>query len=143
MRMADVLQASVQVPRLVLTLLSGFAAIALVLASVGIYGVMSYVVRQRTREIGTRMALGATSRDITWLVLRSGGLIAGAGTALGVAAGLVASRVLESILFATSRADAAAIAASALLLSLATLGACVLPARRAARLDPAQTLTEP
>jgi putative ABC transport system permease protein len=114
-----------------------------VLASVGIYGVMSYVVRQRTREIGTRMALGATSRDITWLVLRSGGLIAAAGTALGVAAGLVASRVLESVLFATSRTDSVAIVASALLLSLATLAACLVPARRAARLDPAQTLTEP
>ena len=113
-RMADVLRESVQIPRLVLTLLSGFAAIALVLAGVGIYGVMSYVVRQRTREIGTRMALGATSRDVTWLVLRSGGLIAAAGTALGVAAGLVASRVLESILFATSRTDAGAIVASAL-----------------------------
>jgi ABC-type antimicrobial peptide transport system permease subunit len=142
-RMADVLQQSVQVPRLVLTLLSGFAAIALVLASVGIYGVMSYVVRQRTREIGTRMALGATSRDITWLVLRNGGLIAAAGTALGVAAGLVASRVLESILFATSRTDSVAIVAPALLLSLATLAACLVPARRAARLDPARTLTEP
>ena len=142
-RMADVLRESVQIPRLVLTLLSGFAAIALVLASVGIYGVMSYVVRQRTREIGTRMALGATSRDITWLVLRDGGLIAAAGTALGVAAGLVASRVLESILYATSRTDSAAIVASALLLALATLVACLVPARRAARLDPARTLTEP
>jgi predicted permease len=143
LRMADVLQESVQIPRLVLTLLSGFAAIALVLASVGIYGVMSYVVRQRTREIGTRMALGATSHDVTWLVLRNGGTIAAAGTALGVAAGLVASRLLDSILFATSRTDAVSIFASLAVLSLATLVACLVPARRAARLDPARTLREP
>ncbi len=141
--MANVLRESVQVPRLVLTLLSGFAAIALVLASVGIYGVMSYVVRQRTRELGTRMALGATRRDVTWLVLRSGGRIAAAGAALGAAAGLVASRVLDPVLFATSRTDALAIAASAAVLSLATLAACLVPARRAARLDPARTLREP
>jgi putative ABC transport system permease protein len=142
-RMADVLRESVQVPRLVLTLLSAFAAIALVLAGVGIYGVLSYVVRQRTREIGTRMALGANSRDVTWLVLREGGLITAVGTALGVAAGLFASRVLESILYATSRMDAVAIVASALLLALTTLAACLVPARRAARLDPARTLAEP
>jgi putative ABC transport system permease protein len=100
-------------------------------------------VRQRTREIGTRMALGANSRDVTWLVLREGGLITAVGTALGVAAGLFASRVLESILYATSRMDAVAIVASALLLALTTLAACLVPARRAARLDPARTLAEP
>jgi putative ABC transport system permease protein len=141
-RMADVLEESVQLPRFVLMLLSGFAGIALVLASVGIYGVMSYVVRQRAREIGTRMALGATGGDIAWLVLRNGGLIAVTGTALGVAGGLVASRVLESILFATSRTDPVAILGSALVLAVATLGACLVPARRAARLDPVRTLTE-
>jgi putative ABC transport system permease protein len=141
--MADVFQESVRVPRLVLTLLSAFAAIALVLASVGIYGVMSYVVRQRTREIGTRMALGATGRDVARLVLRSGGLIAGSGAVLGVAAGLLVSRVLESILYATPRADAVSIVASAAVLSLSTLAACLVPARRAARLDPARTLREP
>ena len=140
--MADVLEESVQLPRFVLMLLSGFAGIALVLASVGIYGVMSYVVRQRAREIGTRMALGATGRDIAWLVLRNGGLIAVTGAALGVAGGLVASRVLESILFATSRTDPVAILGSALVLALATLVACLVPARRAARLDPVRTLTE-
>jgi putative ABC transport system permease protein len=142
-RMSEVLDESVQIPRLVLTLLSAFAAIALVLASVGVYGVMSYVVRQRTRELGTRMALGATSRDVAWLVLRSGSLIAAAGTALGVAAGLFGSRVLESMLYATARTDAVALAALALVLSLATLVACLVPARRAARLDPARTLSEP
>jgi putative ABC transport system permease protein len=120
----------------------GFAAIALLLATVGIYGVMSYVVRQRTREIGTRMALGATGRDIAWLVMRNGGLIAAGGTALGVVAALGASRVLESILFATSPTDPAAIGAAALVLSVATLAACLVPARRAARVDPARTLTE-
>jgi hypothetical protein len=142
-RMTDVLRESVQTPRLVLTLLSGFAAIALLLASVGIYGVMSYVVRQRTREIGTRMALGATRRDIVWLLLRNGGLVAAAGIAVGGGAGLVASRLLESILYATPRTDPVAIVASGLLLSLATLFACLVPARRAARLDPARTLAEP
>jgi putative ABC transport system permease protein len=141
-RMADVLNDSVQTPRLILTLLSGFAAIALVLATVGIYGVMSYVVRQRKREIGTRMALGATGRDIAWLVMRNGALIAIAGTVLGVVVGLAVSRVLESVLFATSRTDPFAIGAAALVLSIATLAACLVPARRAARVDPARTLTE-
>jgi putative ABC transport system permease protein len=89
------------------------------------------------------MALGATSRDVAWLVLRSGSLIAAAGTALGVAAGLFGSRVLESMLYATARTDAVALAALALVLSLATLVACLVPARRAARLDPARTLSEP
>jgi predicted permease len=141
--MTEILDGSLQVPRVVLKLLSAFAAIALVLASVGIYGVMSYVVRQRTREIGTRMALGASGRDVAWLVLRGGSLIAGAGILLGLAAGLLASRVLESILYATPRADPALMLASALVIALATLLACLLPARRAARLDPARTLTEP
>jgi len=88
---------------------------------------MSYVVRQRTREIGTRMALGATGRDVAWLVLRAGSLIATVGTLVGVVVGLLASRVLDSVLYATPRADPVLMLAS----------------RRAARLDPARTLTEP
>jgi predicted permease len=141
-RMEDVLRDSVQIPRLVLTLLSGFAAMALLLAAVGIYGVMSYVVRQRTREIGTRMALGATGGQIAWLVMRGGALIAVAGTAIGIAVSLAGSRVLSSILFATSPVDPAAMAATALVLVLTTLAACAVPARRAARVDPARSLAD-
>lgn len=141
-RMADVRSDSVQVPRLLLTLLSGFAALALALASVGIYGVMSYVVRLRTREIGTRMALGATGKQIAWLVMRGGAVIAVVGTAIGAAAALAASRVLSSVLYATSAADPGAMAATTLVLVATILAACALPARRASRVDPARTLAD-
>jgi hypothetical protein len=82
---------SIQVRQFALWLLGLFAAIALTLAAVGIYGIMSYVVRQRTHEIGTRVALGATRKDIVWLIMQQGVGIAALGTALGLAAGLVAA----------------------------------------------------
>jgi len=97
--MQEIASTSVQVTQLALWLLAGFAATALALAGVGIYGVMSYVVRQRTREIGTRVALGATRRDIIILVMRQGATIAAMGIALGLAAGLAAARSLGSLLF--------------------------------------------
>jgi len=140
--LSDVAAASMQVTQLALWLLGLFAVISISLAAVGIYGVMSYVVRQRTREIGTRVALGATGRDIAWLVMRQGAAIAACGTVLGLAASLVASRSLAAILFGLSTSDPATLAVSAGALIAATVAACYGPARRAVRVDPARTLAD-
>jgi putative ABC transport system permease protein len=140
--LAGVASESVRITRLVLWLLGMFAATALALAAVGIYGVMSYVVGQRAREIGTRIALGAQPRDILLLVLRQGGVIAGVGTVVGVAIGLVAARSLRSILFGVSAADPMILAGAAGVLVATALAACYLPARRAVATDPARTLSD-
>jgi putative ABC transport system permease protein len=140
--LAAVASESVRTTKLVLWLLALFAATALVLAAVGIYGVMSYVVRQRTREIGTRIALGATRGNILWLVMRQGAAIAAAGTLAGLVIGLAAARSLASILYGVSASDPATLAAAAVVLVATIMAACYLPARRAARVDPARTLAE-
>ena len=128
--------------KLVLWLLGIFAGTALLLAGVGIYGVMSYVVRQRTREIGTRVALGATRGDILWLIMRQGAAIAFAGAVIGVVAGVVAARSLTSILYDVPPWDPVSIAGATLVLIVAVLAACYMPARRAAEVDPVRTLAE-
>jgi putative ABC transport system permease protein len=138
--MDEVAQESLQVTRLAMSLLAVFAAIAIVLAAVGIYGVMAYTVRQRMREIGTRMALGASPHSILWLVLGQGGRIAAAGALLGVALSLVANRALRSLLFGTSATDPSILGAAATLLLVTALIACYIPARRATRIDPIKTL---
>ena len=140
--MADVARDSMGITRLVLWLLGAFALTALALAAVGIYGVMSYVVGQRTREIGTRIALGAVRSDILWLVMRQGVVIAGIGTGAGLLIGLVAARSLRSILFNVSSADPLILAGAATVLVATTLAACYLPARRAVAVDPARTLAD-
>ena len=140
--LADVAAESVRTTRLVLWLLGVFAITALILAAIGIYGVMSYVVRQRTREIGTRIALGATRTDIVWLIMRQGAVIAAGGAAAGLLAGVVATRSLASILYGVSSSDPATMAAATGVLVAAVLVACYLPARRAAAVDPARTLAE-
>ena len=104
---------SIQIVRLALWLFAIFAAIALVLAAVGIYGVMSYVIRQRTREIGMRVALGASRRDILWLVMRQGTIIAAAGTAIGLAVGVTAARSLGGLLYGVAIWDPATLAIAA------------------------------
>ena len=138
--MADVAGESAAVTRLALWLLGACAAIALALAAIGIYGVMAYSVRQRTREIGTRVALGANRSAIVRLVMRQGAIITVAGLAGGLAVGLAAARALSSILFDVPPWDPTTLALSALLLVLTALAACYLPARRAAAIDPAKTL---
>jgi len=140
--LAEVASESVRITKLVLWLLATFAATALALAAVGVYGVMSYVVGQRTREIGTRMALGAVRSDILWLVMRQGAAIAGIGTALGLGIGLVAARALRSILYGVSSADPLILIGATAVLAGTTMVACYLPARRAAAVDPARTLAE-
>jgi predicted permease len=134
--------AAVARPRLYLTLVAVFAALALVLAAIGIYGVQSHAVGQRTREIGIRLALGAGRRRVTAQVAGRGALLAAAGAGLGLALALVAQRALAGLLVGVSPTDPATYAAVALGAWLVGLGAAWLPARRAARIDPARALRE-
>ena len=138
--MADIAEESAAATRLASRLLAGFAAIALVLAAIGVYGVMSYSVRRRTRELGTRLALGASPRDIMRLVLRQAGVLAIVGLTVGTAATLVLARTLSSLLFGVPPWDPVTLVSAGALLALATLAASYLPARRAARVDPASIL---
>src|SRR5260370_40331708 len=117
-------------------LLSCFGLLALLLAALGIYGVMSYGVAQRTGEIGVRVALGAQPRGILKLVARDGMLLAGFGLLAGVAAALSLSRVIASQLFAVGASDPITFLGVALLLAIVAFVACYFPARRAMRVDP-------
>src|SRR5690606_1144215 len=134
---------STQVTRLALWLLGVFAATALALAAVGIYGVMSYSVRQRTRELGTRVALGATPLNILGMVMTQGLRLTIAGAVIGLVGAAIAGRALASLLFDTQPAEPFVLVGAALVLALTAMAACYLPARRAARVDPARTLTLP
>jgi predicted permease len=140
--LADVAAESVRTTKLVLWLLGVFAGTALLLAGIGIYGVMSYVVRQRTREIGTRVALGATRGDILWLIMRQGTAIAVAGAAIGFVIGAIAARSLTSMLYDVTPWDPVSLGGATLVLIAAVLLACYMPARRAAAVDPVRTLAE-
>jgi putative ABC transport system permease protein len=132
---------SAAVPNLAMRVLAGFGALALTLSAVGIYGVMSYTVRRRARELGTRLALGASRRDIVLLVLRQAVPVVLSGVVIGIGAGLLAARSLGAILYGVTPWDPAAVAIAASLLVITGLGASLLPARRASRIDPARTLT--
>jgi putative ABC transport system permease protein len=138
--MRQLLSASTAARRFNMLLIAVFAAVALALAVVGIYGVMSYTVAQRTREIGVRVALGAGARDIYGLIVGRGMAAAGLGVGIGLVAAYALTRVMKSLLFGVDAADPAIFAAVALLLSAVALAACYLPARRAARVDPAVAL---
>lgn len=118
----------------------GFAAAALVLAVVGIYGVIAYAVAQRTRELGIRIALGARRADVFALVLRHGALLALAGIATGTLAALALSRSLASVLYGVSTSDPVTYVAVALLLAAVAVAASLVPARRATRVDPATVM---
>jgi putative ABC transport system permease protein len=113
-----------------------FSAIALVLAAIGIYGVMSYGVSQRIREIGIRRALGAKGRDVIALVFGSGARIVGLGLVIGLAGSVAFARVLRTLLFNISEADPLNLLVVSVLLAFVALTACALPARRATRVDP-------
>jgi putative ABC transport system permease protein len=122
--------------RLAAFLIAVFAAIALVLAAVGIYGVMSYAVAQRTQEIGLRMALGARREDILGMVLRSGTIMAVCGVGIGLVSALVLARLITSLLFQTSATDPPTFSVVPMLLVAVALLACYIPARRATKVDP-------
>jgi putative ABC transport system permease protein len=117
-------------------LLGGLASIALLLAAVGIYGTISYWVKQRTSEIGIRMALGADRQNISWFVLKNGMQFILAGLILGVVGALAATRLIASALFDVATSDPATFGAIATLLIIVAYAACWIPARRATRVDP-------
>jgi putative ABC transport system permease protein len=117
-------------------LFAAFASIALLLASVGVYGLMSYLVSRRTREIGIRMALGADGRDVLRMVIGQGLRRVAIGIVIGLLGSLALARVMASFLFGVSATDPLTIASVALLLVVIALVACFIPARRAARTDP-------
>ena len=126
--------------RFTLVVLSGFAALALVLAAAGLYGVLTAIALQYRREIGVRMAIGATWIDIMRLVLGRGLAVVGAGVLAGVAGAIGAGRLLASFLVSVSPADPWAIGGAALVLTLIALPACLAPARRAASTNPVEVL---
>ena len=118
------------------TLCGFFAALGALLAAIGVYGVNSYAVAQRTNEIGLRVALGADRRAILALILREAGLFVAAGLVAGTAAAMLTARTLQSMLFGLQTDDPATLLAAVLLLSMVALAASYLPARRAAQVDP-------
>jgi predicted permease len=134
--MDDLIAESVSRPRFDSVLLSAFASLALLLAVVGIYGVMSYSVVQRQHEIGIRMALGAGRQSVTHLVVREGAILAALGIAIGISAALAVSHLISAFLFDVAPRDPATFCGVSMLLLLMALGACYIPARRASRVNP-------
>jgi ABC-type antimicrobial peptide transport system permease subunit len=134
------LNENIYLDRLVSTLSAAFAALATLLAAIGLYGVLSYSVAQRTREIGVRMALGADTGRVRGLVLRQVGVMTAIGGLVGIAAALAIGRAASSLLFELHGFDPAVTAFSALLLAGVAFCAGYLPARRASRVDPIQAL---
>jgi putative ABC transport system permease protein len=127
---------SIASDRLVAVLLTAFATLALVLAAVGIFGVLSYTVAQRTRELGVRMALGARRIDVLTLVLRETTPLVGIGLVIGVAAGLAMTRLMRAMLYEVQPTDPVTFVGVPLVLAVVGLLAALVPARRAANVDP-------
>lgn len=138
--MQEYLSASVAAPRFSTTLLSIFAGVALVLTIVGLYGVMSYSVAQRTNEIGIRMALGAQSRDVLLMIVKQGSVLIALGLAIGLIGAYALTRVISSLLFGVTAKDPITFAAVSVLLAVVALLACYIPALRATKVDPMHAL---
>jgi ABC-type antimicrobial peptide transport system permease subunit len=134
--MDEILDTAAAEPRFTTSLLAALSAIALVLAIVGIYGVIAYSVAERTQEMGIRMALGAERVDILRLVLRQGLMLAVSGIAIGLAASLALTRLLGSLLYRVSTTDPLTFVFGAVLFAAVALVASYVPARRAMRVDP-------
>ncbi|HEY7876958.1 MAG TPA: ABC transporter permease [Gemmatimonadaceae bacterium] len=139
-QLRDLVSASVSRPRFYMALIASFAAIALVLAAVGIYGVISYTVSQRGRELGIRIALGATRRNVMGQVLRPGLAMTVAGVAVGIVASLAITRLIASLLFGVTPLDPLTFAGVSIILLGVALAACIVPANRASRLDPVEAM---
>jgi ABC-type antimicrobial peptide transport system permease subunit len=133
---------SLQAEQLLATLSGFFGALAVVLAMIGLYGVMSYTVAERTSEIGIRMALGAQRTDVTAMILRKAAALLGAGLAVGTALSLAGASAASALLFGLKPRDPGTLATAAAFLAAVALGASYLPARRAAALDPIASLKE-
>jgi putative ABC transport system permease protein len=140
MLMEEVVTQSVWQSRLYAILFSVFAGVAVLLAAIGIYGVMSYSVTQRTQEIGIRMALGAQVKDVLQLIVRGGLALSLIGVAIGLAGAFALTRLLRTMLFGVTPTDAATFIAVSLMLLFVALLACYIPARRATRVDPLEAL---
>jgi predicted permease len=138
--MDQLISSSVAQPRMNLSLLGAFAVLALVLAAVGVYGVMTYAVTQRTQEFGIRMALGAQPTDVLKQVFLEGGRLAASGLTIGLIAALALGRVMASLLFAVNPSDPLTLGSAAALLAFVAAAACYIPARRATRVDPIEAL---
>jgi putative ABC transport system permease protein len=138
--MTEIVSKSIAQRRLSLILLAFFAASALMMASVGVYGVMSYTVAQRTGEIGVRMALGAGQWQVVIEIERQGMLLVAAGLAIGLAGGMIATRLMSALLFHVGPHDLMTFAIAAATLFVVSLFACYFPARRAAKVDPVEAL---
>ena len=134
--LANVIGGGVAQERFALLLIASFAALALVLAAVGIYGVLSYSVSRRTREMGIRLALGATPRSVRSMIVRAGGRLVGAGIALGCAGAFAATRLLRSLLFEVSATEPLVFAGATAMLAIVALAASWVPAHAATKVDP-------
>jgi putative ABC transport system permease protein len=134
--MEQLLQESIAQRRLNMLMLGGFALVALLLATSGIFGVMAYTVTQRTHEIGIRMALGAQKSDVLRLVLGQGMLLTLIGISIGIASALLLTRVMASLLYGVSTTDPVTFVIVSILLAAVALLACYIPAQRAMKVDP-------
>jgi putative ABC transport system permease protein len=134
--MAAVVSEAVSTPASTTFLFVGFAGLALVLGTIGIYGVLAFLVSKRTREIGIRVALGAQRQDVMWLVMKEGAKLGFAGITLGLAGAIAVTRLLASELYGVRPLDLLTYAGVAALMAVVTLLACYVPAWRAMRVDP-------
>ena len=138
--MDQVREASLGEDRYTMVLFTGFAAVALLLAAVGIYGLMAFAVTQRTQEIGLRLALGSGKRRVIWLILKEASLLAAIGLGTGLAGSVLVGRTMRTTLYGVAAMDFAVIVSVAVLLFFTAMFASYVPARRAASIDPMQSL---
>jgi len=140
--MTTVVADAVAAPAATASLLVTMAGLALVLGSIGVYGVLSFLVSRRTRDLGIRIALGAQRRDLFWLVIKEGTVLCGAGVVIGFAGALAATRLMSSELYGISPTDPVTYAAVGIVVTLVTMTACYVPTRRAMGVDPLVVLRD-